>query len=184
MRYDFEECMRRLRGELQAVFKENQIKAGILEMFKPKDEKPVLTNEQQKIFADTLKPTSTTAETVPPQTTKASVQHTTDVVSSSFAQAAHVNAGRVSRPQLLDIKEINWTETQVQKWFIEKKIDQSIIKNISPCDGRVLYELFMIKNETPEFFYKSIGYVNNSFKNSNLRDIAHFSYELKKIFLN
>lgn len=174
MKYDFEECMRRVRAELQAVFKENQIKAGILEMFKPKTEKPKLTSEQQKlgkqIFADTIKPTNTN-ETEP-------------IYQEPYSKSGPVGNVIVSKSQSsFAVKEINWTETQVQKWFIEKKIDQTIIKNISPCDGRVLYELFIIKNETPEFFYKSIGFANNSFKNTNLRDIAHFSYELKKIFL-
>lgn len=171
MKYDFEECMRRVRAELQAVFKENQIKAGILEMFKPTTEKPKLTSEQQKlgkqIFADTIKPTNT--------------KETEPTYQENYLKSGPV--GNVSKLQSFTVKEINWTETQVQKWFSEKKIDPTIIRNISPCDGRVLYELFIIKNETPEFFYKSIGFANNSFKNTNLRDIAHFSYELKKIFL-
>lgn len=185
MKYDFEECMRRLRAELQAVFKENQIKAGILQMFKPKEEKPVFTSEQQKIFGDTIKPSTTTTSTAPPTTAAPTPNVSThQLVDVSRPMTGTPMAVVSSRPPYLDVKEINWTESQVQKWFSEKKIDASIIRNISPCDGRVLYELFMIKNETPEFFYKSIGFVNNTFKNATLRDIAHFSYELKKIFQN
>jgi hypothetical protein len=173
MKYDFEECIRRLKAEIQAVYKNNEITAGLLEMFKPIPE-PKINIEDHKILEVALP----SKQTQQHNESAHSKQHQHQQQQQVFVSATHHQ-----RP-ILDVKEINWTESQVHKWFMEKRIEASIVKNISPCDGRVLYELFLIKHETPEFFYKSLGYVNNSFnKGPTLRDIALFSYELKKIFV-
>lgn len=178
MKYEFEECIRRLNAEIQAVYKSNQIKAGILEMFKPVPE-PKLTNEQQKIIEATFPPKQSSTSPQPAQQSQPQVISTVQATTTS-----HVEAIAAARVPLSSVKELNWTESQVLKWFTEKRIDPAIVKNVSPCDGRVLYELFLIKHETPEFFYKSVGFAANSFKSPSLREIALFSYELKKLFLS
>lgn len=169
MKYDFEECIRRVKAEVQAVYKNNKLKVDILEMFKPIDKQKPIT-EVPAIF-----------HPIEPEKPKAEKPSNPPAVGTQPPAATTIIATRPIPP---NVKEINWSESECYKWFQEKKIDENIIKNLSPCDGRILYELFLIKTETPEFFYKSIGLLNHSYKSSTLRDVALFSYELKKIFLH
>lgn len=73
---------------------------------------------------------------------------------------------------------IDWTEIDVSKWLREKEIHQIIVENVYPCNGRVLYQLYKMQCEAPEFFYKSIS----SKYGIPTRCIAHFAIELKDIF--
>jgi hypothetical protein len=82
-------------------------------------------------------------------------------------------------------KEIEWNESEVGKWFQDNKIHPSIANAMMPCDGRVLYQLHTIRNESPDFFNSSIyklaptGLFRTGLK---LRDVAQFSSELRKLF--
>ena len=86
------------------------------------------------------------------------------------------------KPDLEAIQPINtpaeWTENQVEKWSIEKKILKDILENILPCNGKILNQLYNIKVEAPEFFYKSIS----SNKVLPTREIAIFTLELDILF--
>ena len=73
-------------------------------------------------------------------------------------------------------KTVNeWVEIDVDNWFTEKKINNSIKANISPCDGKVLEQLFKMSIEVPEFFYSCL---RNDTK-ANLKDLAFFATELR-----
>lgn len=98
-KYDFQECMRRLKEEINSV--------NIPE-HKPSE-------------------TKTTAH--PTQNTK--------VIKQS-------------------IQTIDWTETDVNKWLSSKYINTIISENVKPCDGKILFQLYEMMNEAPEFFYSSI----------------------------
>ena len=54
-------------------------------------------------------------------------------------------------------KVLEWNESEVNLWLKDKKIHKNIITNISPCNGKLLHQLYNIKLEAPEFFYKSIS---------------------------
>ena len=75
-------------------------------------------------------------------------------------------------------KTLEWSETSVEKWLNEKKINPIIIRNVYPCNGQILNQLFVMQREAPEFFYKSIS----SNELIPTRDIAFFSLELKQLF--
>ena len=79
----------------------------------------------------------------------------------------------------LGIKQLvsEWTETDVENWFHEKKILYSIKQNISPCDGNVLGQLYKMSIDVPEFFYSCL---RNDTK-ANLKDLAFFANQLRLI---
>jgi hypothetical protein len=80
-----------------------------------------------------------------------------------------------------DTKKIeNWNEKQVDDWLNEKKIHPVIVENVRPSNGKLLSQLFSMQQEAPEFFYSSIS----SNKQIVTREIAHFAFELKTLFLN
>ena len=86
---------------------------------------------------------------------------------------------RVTRPK---IKEMSWSEVEVENWLNEKRIHPNIEHHLKPCDGSLLYEFYLIKKEAPDFFYRSLAINKNNFKPVLIRDVAVFSLELKKIF--
>ena len=86
--------------------------------------------------------------------------------------------------QNANIKELNWSEADVEKWCMEKKIHPNIELHLKPCNGQLLYEFFLIKIESPDFFYRSLAINKSNSKPVLIRDVAIFSLELKKIFCN
>lgn len=76
---------------------------------------------------------------------------------------------------------MTWTETQVEKWLNETAVNRLIVESLIPCDGQVLYQLYHMLKFNPEFFYSSLKISGlNSFK--DLKDIAYFSSQIKKLF--
>jgi hypothetical protein len=76
-------------------------------------------------------------------------------------------------------KELDWNQEEVENWFKEKNINQDIINNLRPCDGKILHQTYEIMIDAPEFLFSSIA---ASDKKVSTRDIAIFAYELKKLF--
>lgn len=169
MKYDFEECMKRLVGEIQSVYKDNKLKVEILQIFKPP--------EAQETKKDAIEP--------PPPDTKTKSEKPNNAHLNPNANGQQLVPSLPSRPSISvsNIREVHMTEADVNKWFAEKNICPNIVNHLKNTDGHILHELLMIKLETPEFFYKSIGFFNNPYKSTTLRDVAHFSYELKKLFI-
>jgi hypothetical protein len=71
----------------------------------------------------------------------------------------------------------NWTEDQVKDWFLSKNLIK-IYEEVKPVNGGVLYQLYDMKKNIPEFFYKSIT------KNETLdyKTIANFGNLLENLF--
>jgi hypothetical protein len=82
------------------------------------------------------------------------------------------------------LKEIlNWSKEDVNKWLNEKEICTGLRNLVFKCDGKLLHELYLIKLESPDFFFKSLKTKNLMLNNSiTLRDVAHFSSEIKILF--
>lgn len=82
----------------------------------------------------------------------------------------------------LDIKSFNqpydWTQKDVEKWLKDKHISPVIARNLLPCDGQILNQLYLMQSQAPDYFYKMI----NTNTNIPIREIAVFTLELKKIF--
>lgn len=81
-----------------------------------------------------------------------------------------------SSPELAE----NWDEYQVESWLIEKRVNKDIRKNVSPCNGKLLYQMMLTLNEAPDFFYKSVS--NNISADIRIKDVVLFTYELKALF--
>lgn len=140
MKYDLDECLRRLRMEIQIIFKDNLIKVEVIEMMKPESD-VVKQNE--------------------------------DVNKISIGKLSNKDRDKVN-------KVSEWTEKDVGKWLTEKKIHPDIVHDVKSFDGKLLGELFSIKNESPEFFYKSMTFSRKTYKPISLKDLAYFTSELKK----
>ncbi len=78
---------------------------------------------------------------------------------------------------------LEWSEKEVEDWLIEKNVHPIIIENLNSFNGKVLSELFLMKDESPKFFYESIAVKDQATDDLLLKDMALFSYELKKLFL-
>jgi hypothetical protein len=77
------------------------------------------------------------------------------------------------------VNVIDWSETQVENWTKQKKIiNDVIIQNILPCDGKILAQIYKIQKQAPEYFYNSISGKNTI----SLKDAAVFAYELETLF--
>ena len=66
---------------------------------------------------------------------------------------------------------------QVKDWFLSKNLIK-IYEEVKPVNGGVLYQLYDMKKNIPEFFYKSIT------KNETLdyKTIANFGNLLENLF--
>jgi hypothetical protein len=78
-----------------------------------------------------------------------------------------------------------WSQDQVNNWFTDSAIHSSLAKTYANFDGKLLKQLYMIRNETPEFFFQSL--VNECKRVDNdeikLADIAFFMDKLEKLFI-
>jgi len=83
----------------------------------------------------------------------------------------------------LSLNEIisSWTEDHVETWLNEKNISKSIGDLIRPCDGKLLYEFYLMKKETPEYFTQSLPFFDSD-NDFSMRDFALFSKELNRLF--
>lgn len=80
-------------------------------------------------------------------------------------------------------KEVNkqdWTESDVEKWFIETKINSKIYDYLKPMNGQILHSLYKVLRNSPDFFYNTIR--SDCAEKMNLKDIAYFSSNLESIF--
>lgn len=85
----------------------------------------------------------------------------------------------------LNSKILSWSEKEVETWLREKNVHPIIVENLNSFNGRVLSELFLMKQQTPTFFYQSIS-TGASCSDDNrdlmLKDLALFTHELKSLF--
>ncbi len=170
-RYEYSECIRRLNVELQAVqnFAKLQKAASDLK------ENPALSaskdeNSMYKIVIDNFLNKETSKNEKKNEITPPTVEFISQLES------------KVPIKKNKSIKELDWSEVEVEKWCKEKLIHPNIENHLKPCNGKLLYEFFLIKNESPDFFYRQIAINKSSTKPVLIRDIAIFTLELKKIF--
>ena len=96
------------------------------------------------------------------------------VKTANITQVTQISSTKQSRKK--DVKY--WTESDVNDWIIEKNFEKNIIKAIFPCNGEHLGQMYEMYQSIPEFFYSSLNFSKNVY----LKDLAHFSNELKKLF--
>ena len=71
-----------------------------------------------------------------------------------------------------------WSEEEVGIWFKNTKINVSITESLSPCDGRLLEQLYGTLIRVPEFFHSIL----HSDSNACLKDIVYFTAALAELF--
>ena len=181
MKYDFDESIRLLRFEIQVVFKGNQIsKDEIVEVV---HSPPVLETVEDQKKLETVEEVITNVEEDKPVIEQIEKPIAVQNLAIPKEEEKIIEEEKIDMRRI-EVKSrktdaINWSESQVYQWFVDKNIESSIMKPLWPCDGQMLYEFYLIKNETPDFFYKSLS---NWIWGPTLRDITHFSIELKRLF--
>ena len=76
-------------------------------------------------------------------------------------------------------KVLKWSEGDVEKWLESKSINTSIVENLKPCDGKILFQMYRILQSAPEFFYCAMKAEADY---CALKDLALFVYELTALF--
>ena len=71
----------------------------------------------------------------------------------------------------------NWPNAKVLEWLKKSGIDAELIDGLKNFDGEMLYELTLIRNSAPEFFFNSISQQNRI----KLDKVVHLSSLLKKL---
>jgi transcriptional regulator NrdR family protein len=85
------------------------------------------------------------------------------------------NKSVVSSGQIISNK---WSEEEVVNYFKSKKVNDLIIENLMPIDGRLLEQLYRTLKEVPEFFHSIL----RADTKASLRDIVFFTTELRQLF--
>ena len=145
-KYDWEECIRRLRAEILSLQKKSA----------KQEKKP---NKMNK---------------TPQQNSNNNIN--TNVIKSEEKQ----NSNDESKQQTVKDNKLEWKEEDVDSWLTEKKFSRALIENIKPCNGKILYQLYLMCKTAPEFFYCTLRTDSNN--KINLKDLAFFSYELNNLF--
>lgn len=73
---------------------------------------------------------------------------------------------------------MDWSEDNVNNWFKKRKISESIIEYLSPCNGNLLEQLYITLIEIPEFFHSML----RADSRASLKEIVYFASELRQLF--
>ena len=72
----------------------------------------------------------------------------------------------------------NWTEARVNEWFIQNDLSLLIFEHFKPCNGKILKQMFDMKKNAAEFYFKSLSEI----KNLKFKAILPFSACLDDLF--
>jgi hypothetical protein len=126
MKYNFEECINKLKHEIVSVKREKRpVKAA------PVVDKPIKIEDSTplgEVFNEEPGPEQAPDSTL----TREDVQESSLVFSKS------------------------WTEECVENWFNTQKLNIKILEELRPCDGKLLKQLFVMSKTAPEFFYHAL----------------------------
>ena len=175
-RYDYAECIRRLNVEVQAVYNFGKLQSAANELkLNPVISSSTDENAMYKIVVDNLVNKNPQKENTHSET----MHIKNDINVHQLTTVSKVPGPSITQNK--NLKIFKWTEGDVEKWLADKKIHPNIELHLKPCDGHLLYEFYLIKKESPDFFCRSLAISKSHFKPVYIRDIAVFSLELKKI---
>lgn len=80
-------------------------------------------------------------------------------------------------------KAKNWSETEVENWFIKMNIKE-FYEALKPLDGILLYQLYELKLYNPEFFYQLLSKSIKEAHMIDLKQAARFGACLVDLFKN
>ena len=186
-KYDFEECTSRLKKELTSV-KGNKIeeKTGKNnDTAQSQSNKTEFSETQEAIITKIINETDSkkiNGENIDNKTETKQEKADNNVISEPkkiiipLARTHSKPKKELSKTEKSSV--YYWTEIEVNKWLNDQNIKPTIIENISPCDGKLLDQLFQISKEVPEFFFSSL----RADSKASLKDVAYFTSELKSLF--
>ena len=71
-----------------------------------------------------------------------------------------------------------WTENEVSAWFIENALNNSIFAFLRPCTGAILFQMFKMRNDAPEFYFQTL----KSIYDLKFSDLLLFTSCLENLF--
>ena len=132
----------------------------------------LITNDKKAVALKTPSPITQTSNA---STTSNPNNETTIAIDLKFVQ---LSSNKKSENVYDRINK--WTEREVDNWFNAVNMSNTFIhKTLFPCNGELLSQMHQIQLNAPEFFFKSIS---NGTNLNDLRTVALFSIELKKLF--
>jgi hypothetical protein len=104
-----------------------------------------------------------------------------DFVKNDFDACMRRLVEQIEMPSVVLSKNVGeWKRAHVCKWLMESQIHPDIVRIYENIDGHTLKQVYMMKVQTPEFFYQSLTKeTNNRIKTI---DIAYFSGKLENLF--
>ena len=159
-KYSFEECFKRLYREINYLVRTGKI--------------PLPPKEETKV--EKLNRTMSISPIVDSFPVVASIS----IPSSNHHLVPQflINSTALIEKTKKDVR--NWSEEDVNEWIKENKFDKEIVKTVFPCSGEHLSQMYEMYQNIPEYFYNSLNFNKNVY----LKDLVHFSSELKKLFNN
>ena len=169
---DFDDCIERLKIEIRAA--RHTTLTDAIDSHRspapPKTSRPPMTTPSQNTTKTTLH------EHRYPRAM--SVDRFADTVAVTRQAPAAERPAVVAAPRRLgDVFE--WAPLDVERWLTTKRISKDIAYEIRASDGRMLYQLYVMLKNSPDFFSST---VRNANRRVSPRDAALFSYELTNLF--
>jgi len=70
------------------------------------------------------------------------------------------------------------SEEQVKEWFLVNSLNMDIFEYLAPCNGEILKQLYDMKCNAPEFYYKALHRIEEN----GLRSIVLFTARLTRLY--
>ena len=104
-----------------------------------------------------------------------------DFVKRGFDECMRRLLEQIEMPSVVLSKNVSeWKREHVFKWLMENRIHPDIVRIYENIDGNTLRQVYMMKLQTPEFFYQSLTKETNH--KIKTIDIAYFSGKLENLF--
>jgi hypothetical protein len=112
-----------------------------------------------------------------------------------FGSMSFINGFDRLRSQLRNLIEPNeepkekdvlrWSERDVQNWAGNRRFHVGIAANLDSCDGRILKEIYSMKQEAPFVLFETMKSRSSNDQQSfdfNFNDFIFFTKELNRLF--
>ena len=71
-----------------------------------------------------------------------------------------------------------WGEDEVNTWFTKNALNKAIFAFLRPCTGAILFQMFKMRNDAPEFYFQTL----KSIYDLKFSDLLLFTSCLEKLF--
>jgi hypothetical protein len=168
-KYEFAECMRRLRKEIVVIY--DHVYDFLIKSQSRSHSRSQSLSSMDKLLSQLL-PQVVTSGAATRSHSPLDENSTLSSLTRSLGDVLSTWCGEIC-------DRTEWSETEVDAWVEEKKFPQSIIESVRPSNGKLLYSMFKMSESAPESFYASL---NKKDASLTLRDLVFFSTELKNLF--